>query len=153
MCQRMMKPMFEKKICERCGKQYSMRTISENRGKHVCRDCLKLCSVCGKKLPQSNILGQSCSMTTAVFGTLQDRRNEFTQRPWIGSGKCDECYWKEQDLLKQGQLRQAQETIETPAIWECEYCKTVNTGNFCSNCGGTRHRVLGTGSKVSEHAR
>lgn len=145
-------PIFEKKTCERCGKQYSIRTTSENRGKHICRDCLKLCSTCGKKLPQSNMLGQSCSLTTAVFGTFHDQRNEFTQKPWIGSGKCDECYWKEQDLLKQAELRQAREIVETPTIWECEYCKTVNRGNFCSNCGGPRHKVRGASSEMSHRS-
>lgn len=132
--------MFEKKTCERCGKQYRMRTISENRGKFYCPDCLKLCSKCGKKLPRSNYLGETTSLGTAVFGTYKDTQSEFLQKPWIGSGLCNECYWNEQDILKQAKLKKAQETLETPTFWECGYCKTVNKGNFCSNCGATRKK-------------
>jgi len=91
--------MFKKLKCERCGKQYRMKTISENRGKHYCSDCLKKCSDCGKKIPMSNWFGQTGSVTGAflgpVAGSLRDSR-----RPWIGSGKCNECFWKEQEALK-----------------------------------------------------
>jgi hypothetical protein len=27
-----------------------------------------------------------------------------------------------------------------PMEWECPYCKTINRGNFCSNCGSPRKR-------------
>jgi hypothetical protein len=94
--------------CERCGKEYRIRTISENHGKHFCRDCTKICLVCGKKLPMSNWFGQDASITgaflasipaTAGIGVLHELR-----RPWIGSGMCNECFWKQERLTVQSKL-------------------------------------------------
>lgn len=133
--------MFDKKTCERCGKQYSIRTISENRGKHLCRDCLQTCSKCGNNLPRSNYLGETASFGTALLGTYGDIQGESLRKPWIGSGLCNSCYWGEQETLKQAQLKNAQEILETPTIWECGNCKTVNKGNFCSNCGSSRKKT------------
>jgi hypothetical protein len=87
------------KVCERCGTKYRLRTISENKGKHLCRDCVSHCSVCGKKLPRSNYFGETASITGAflgpVAGSLRDSR-----RPHIGSGMCIECFYKEHERLK-----------------------------------------------------
>ena len=56
-----------------------------------------------------------------------------------------ECYrakvdreTKEEQLIRQAQLAQAKETLETPSVWVCKYCNTVNRGRFCSNCGASR---------------
>lgn len=133
--------MFEKKTCDRCGKQYSMRTISENRGKHLCRDCIKTCSICGDKLPMSHWFGQSYRADD--FAQSLERQN----KPWIGSGICLKCYnnkieqeEKERRLIRDAQLAKAKETLETPRVWNCSYCSTVNRGNFCSNCGVSRKK-------------
>lgn len=87
------------KVCERCGKKYRLRTISENKGKHLCRDCVAHCSVCGKKLPRSNYFGETASIVGAflgpIGGSLRDNR-----RPHVGSGMCNECFYKEQERLK-----------------------------------------------------
>lgn len=134
--------MFEKKTCERCGKQYSMRTISENRSKHFCRDCVKTCSSCGKQLPMAHWFGQT--YTANAFAHSLEKQ----EKPWVGSGICLECYngkitqeEKEQKLIREAQLAQAKEILETPSVWECTYCKTVNKGNFCSNCGSSRKKA------------
>jgi len=62
-------------------------------------------------------------------------------KPWVGSGICLECYnkkiaqeEKEQRLIREAQLAQAKGILEKPTTWECGYCKTMNRGNFCSNC-------------------
>jgi NAD-dependent SIR2 family protein deacetylase len=90
--------MLEKLKCERCGKEYRIRTISENRGKHLCRECISHCSVCGVKLPRSNYFGETASLTGTflgpVAGSLRDMR-----RPWIGSGMCNKCFWKQQNKV------------------------------------------------------
>lgn len=134
--------MFEKKTCERCGTQYRVRTISENKGKYLCHNCIGLCSKCGKNLPRSNYLGETASLGTALLGTYGDIQNESSRKPWVGSGLCNSCYWNEQEILKQAKLKKAQEILETPTIWECGFCKTVNEGKFCSNCGSPRKKEL-----------
>ena len=137
--------MFSKKKCERCGKEYRMRTISENRGEYLRNDCVTHCSVCEKKLPISHRFGEQSSLFTAFTIPYTEARKEYLEKPWIGSGLCMECYnakvekeQKEQKLPREAQLRQAKEILETPTVWKCEYCKTVNRGNFCSNCGSPR---------------
>ena len=67
--------------------------------------------------------------------------------PWVGSGLCMDCWRakedkerKEQELIKQAQLTQAKETLETPTVWICPYCNTVNRGRFCSECGASRKK-------------
>lgn len=47
---------------------------------------------------------------------------------------------EEQELIKQAKLAKAREILETPTVWECGYCKTVNRGRFCSNCGSPRKK-------------
>lgn len=44
-------------------------------------------------------------------------------------------------LIRQGQIREARDTLETPVNWGCPYCQAVNRGNFCSNCGSPRKRA------------
>lgn len=84
------------KICERCGTKYRLRTISENKGTHLCRNCVSHCSSCGIKLPRSNYFGETASITGAflgpVAGSLRDSR-----RAHIGSGMCNECFYKKQE--------------------------------------------------------
>lgn len=139
--------MFEKKTCERCGKQYRMRTISENKGRYYCSDCLKKCLVCGNKLPMRLWFGQTCSVTQGLFGNPFTQAKEREEKPWIGSGLCMDCYRKkvekekeEQKLIREAQLSQAKEILETPTVWVCHYCNTVNRGRFCSNCGASRKK-------------
>jgi hypothetical protein len=134
--------MFEKKTCERCGKQYSMRTISENKGRHLCRDCVKSCSICGANLPMSNWLGQTYTVNPLAHSF------ERQEKPWIGSGMCMACFNKkieqeeqEQELIRKAKLAHAKEILETPTVWECIYCKTINRGNFCANCGSPRKKA------------
>lgn len=133
---RMVWVLFSKKICERCGKEYRFRTISENKGHYLCRECIRHCSKCGKKIPLTNVLGQT--FTVLNFNPIQ---KAYEQQTPVGSGLCNKCFYEEQELLKQAQLRQAQEVIETPSVWTCEYCQTVNRGNFCFNCGASRKKV------------
>ena len=139
--------MFEKKTCERCGKQYKGRTTSENKGRHLCRDCVTHCSVCGKKLPFAHFFGNNTSITGAFFGNVFTRAQEKKDKSWIGSGLCMDCWRakeeeerKEQELIRKAQLSQAKETLETPTVWVCHYCNTVNRGRFCSNCGASRKK-------------
>ena len=47
---------------------------------------------------------------------------------------------EEEQLLREAKLAKAREVLETPTVWECEYCKTVNRGRFCSNCGSPRRK-------------
>jgi len=144
-----MKIVFKKKTCERCEKQYRMRTISENRGRFLCHDCIKHCSECGNKLPKAHWFGQSCSITTGLLGTPNAKRTEYQEKPWIGSGMCMDCYRAKEDrereeqlLIKKAQLAHAKETLETPSVWVCQYCRTVNRGRFCSNCGASRKQEV-----------
>jgi hypothetical protein len=74
-------------------------------------------------------------------------QREYLEKPWIGSGLCVECYGKklsqeeeEQRLLKEAKLARAREILETPTVWECGYCKTVNRGKFCANCGSPKKK-------------
>jgi hypothetical protein len=99
--------MFEKVKCERCGEEYRVKTLSENRGKHFCHNCVKICQNCGRKLPMERWFGQPCSTSTAIaagiFGSIpnQMRANqEYLQKPWIGSGLCDACYRSQQKKSK-----------------------------------------------------
>jgi len=140
---------FEKKTCERCGKQYRIRTISENKGRHLCRHCIQFCEDCGRKLPQSHRLGQSCSITQAFVGNQLTWAKEREEKPWIGSGLCMDCWrareqkkTEEEQLIRKAQLAQARETLETPTVWVCQYCRTVNRGRFCSNCGASRKQEV-----------
>ncbi len=100
--------MFGKKKCERCGKQYRLKTISENKGKHLCFNCVSHCSVCGKKLPRSNYYGETASITGALLGpaagSLRDSR-----RPHIGSGMCNECFYKKQERKEEPPTPQLEE--------------------------------------------
>jgi len=139
--------MFEKKTCERCGKQYRIKTISENKGRSYCNDCLKKCLVCGKKLPFAHFFGQTSSATQAFFGNVFTQAKEREEKHWIGSGLCMDCYRKKVDkeqeehrLIKEAQLAQAKEALETPNVWVCRYCHTVNRGRFCSECGASRKK-------------
>jgi len=140
---------LDKRTCERCGKQYRMRTISENKARYFCADCLKKCSVCGNKLPMAHWFGQTCSVTQGFVGNVFTQAMERQEKPWIGSGLCLPCYQakvkkeqEEQQLLRQAQLVQAKETIETPSTWTCSYCNAVNRGNFCFNCGSARQKIV-----------
>jgi len=139
------------KVCERCGNKYHFGNISENVGHHLCRTCLEKCSVCGKKIPFINKLGQRCSVSTGLFTPIAligtAGQQERKEKPWIGSGLCMECYnakrlkeEEEQELFKQAKLKKAKDILETPSVWECPYCNAVNRGNFCSNCGSPRRR-------------
>ncbi len=111
--------------CERCGKNYTVKTISEKLGKHYCRDCTKHCSVCGRSLPMSNWFGQDASLTGAVFmstglgalGLSRDMRNAS-----IGSGMCNECFYKEKEKREQAILA-GSSTLPPPPP------------NMCSTCG------------------
>ena len=139
--------MFEKKTCERCGKQYRMSSLSENKGRHLCHDCIQHCSVCGKKLPKALWFGQVCSITQGLIGNVFTQAKEREEKPWIGSGLCMDCYRKkvdkeqeEQRLIREAQLLQAKEVLETPTVWVCHYCNTVNRGRFCSECGASRKK-------------
>jgi hypothetical protein len=135
--------------CERCGEGY--RFFVDHGGHKLCRGCWDRCSVCGQKLPLSNKIGNTMSMGTALFtpmATLQIAgRLERQDKPWIGSGLCMNCYHakekQEQDeerLLREAKLAKAREILETPTVWECGYCNTVNKGKFCSNCGSPRKK-------------
>lgn len=139
--------MFEKKTCERCGAKYRQQTTSESKGRHFCKHCVTHCSVCGEKLPFSNFYGQISSATQAFFGNVFTQSKEREEKKWIGSGMCMRCYRakedkerEEQKLIKEAQLAQAKETLETPTVWVCGYCKAVNRGRFCSNCGSARKK-------------
>jgi hypothetical protein len=88
--------MFDKLACEKCGKEYRVKTISENRGKHLCKDCISHCSTCGAKLPMANWYGQTGSVTGAFLGPVAGSLHD-SRRPAIGSGKCNACFWKEQE--------------------------------------------------------
>ena len=139
--------MFEKITCERCGKQYRTKTMSENKGRHYCSDCIKKCLNCGKKLPMDRWFGRTCTVTQLFFGNPFTRAKEREEKKWIGSGLCEDCYRKkvekereEQRLIREAQLAQARETLETPTVWVCRYCHTVNRGRFCSVCGASRKK-------------
>jgi hypothetical protein len=142
--------MFDKKECERCGKEYRGSNMSSSRGKSLCLDCVKHCSVCEKKLPYERWFGQSCSVGTALFTPLALMplaQREHLDKPWIGSGLCVECYSRkaaqeedEEKLLREAKLAKAREILQTPTNWECGYCKTINRGKFCSNCGSPRKK-------------
>jgi rubrerythrin len=87
-------------------------------------------------------------MTQAFVGNPLTQAMERQQKPWIGSGLCMDCYnakttreEKEQQFIREAQLREAKDIINTPIVWDCPYCKTVNRGNFCSNCGSPRKRT------------
>jgi len=41
-------------------------------------------------------------------------------------------------ILQSEKLNKLKKNLETPNIWKCEYCGTINTGKFCSNCGAPR---------------
>jgi hypothetical protein len=87
--------------CERCSKDYRIRTISENLGKHLCRDCIKHCSICGKGLPSSNWFGQDVSITGGIMASFPATAGiailQELKRPWVGSGMCNACFWKVQN--------------------------------------------------------
>lgn len=136
--------------CEKCGKEY--RFFPDHGGHKLCRDCLHKCSICGQKLPISNIIGAQMTAGTALFTPMAmlqfSGKLERQEKPWIGSGLCMNCYrakerkeLKEQELIKEAQLRQAKDIIETPSTWDCPYCKAINRGNFCQNCGSARKRT------------
>ena len=135
--------------CERYGKSY--RFFADHGGHKLCRDCWDKCTMCGQKLPMSNKIGSTMTVGTALFtpiAMLQISGNlERQDKPWIGSGLCMNCYHakekqetEEQELIKQAKLAKAREILETPAVWECEYCNSVNRGRFCSNCGSPRKK-------------
>jgi len=141
--------MFKKKTCERCGKEYRGAGLSENKGRYFCRDCTKKCMFCGKGLPMAHWFGQTCSITQGFVGNVFTQAMERQEKPWIGSGLCMSCYQdkvrkeqEEQQLLRQAQLVQARETLETPSTWTCSYCSAVNKGNFCFNCGSARQKIV-----------
>ena len=126
--------MFQKKTCERCGKQYRRSTSSEKKGRHYCSDCIKKCSVCGGKLPVHHQIGAEVE--------LSRHSPEVKSIPGIGSGLCLPCYIakiKKEQEEKQSN-RQAEETTETRATWICSYCKAVNSGNFCFSCGSPQKK-------------
>ncbi len=138
------------KTCERCGKTY--RFFADQGGHRICKDCWNSCSNCGQKLPMANKIGMTMSTGTAFFTPIAmlqiSGKIERQEKPWIGSGLCMNCYhakekkeMEEQELIKQAQLRQARDIIETPLTWDCPYCATINRGNFCCNCGSARKRV------------
>jgi hypothetical protein len=137
-------------ICERCGHEY--RFFVDHGGHKLCRNCWDRCSICGQKLPMSNKIGQTMTAGTALFTPMAmlsiAGKMEKEQKPWLGSGLCMNCYhakekkeMEEQDLIRKAQLRQARDIVETPSTWDCPYCKTVNRGNFCQNCGSPRKRT------------
>lgn len=91
----------------------------------------------GTRFPLTNHLGQ-----TMTFLNSNPMQKAFEQQTPVGSGLCNRCFYEEQELLKQAQLRQAQEVLETPSTWTCSYCNAVNRGNFCFNCGSARQKIL-----------
>jgi membrane protease subunit (stomatin/prohibitin family) len=89
--------------------------------------------------------GQTSSVSQGLLGNAFSQAKEREEKRWIGSGLCIECYrakvdreTKEEQLIRQAQLAQAKETLETPSVWVCKHCNTVNRGRFCSNCGVSR---------------
>ena len=124
--------MLQKKTCERCGKQYWRSTFSEKKGRYYCSDCMKKCLVCGSELPEHHKFGADVE--------LSRYSSKIKLIPGVGSGLCIPCYLarikKEQG--EQLSIRLDRETIETPATWTCSYCKSINSGNFCFNCGSFR---------------
>lgn len=148
--------MFEKTTCERCGKQYRAKTMSENKGRHYCKNCISKCLVCGKKLPIARYFGQTASLTQAFFGNPFTQAKEREEKPWIGSGLCEDCYRKktdeqeeEQRLIREAELAKARETLKTPEVWVCHYCNTINRGRFCCECGASRKKEKETWKKIS----
>jgi hypothetical protein len=90
----------------------------------------------------SNWLGQTYTANPLAHSL------EKQEKPWVGSGICMSCFNKklekeesEQKLIREAQLAQAREVLETPTVWECTFCKTVNRGNFCANCGSPRKKA------------
>ena len=122
------------KTCERCGKEYRFGGIAENRGKHLCRDCTSHCSVCNKSLPRSNCFGETASITGAFLGPIAGSLRD-SRRPTIGSGMCNECFYKEQEKISQSPSIKATMTSELQTF--CRYCGTKNETDavFCKSCG------------------
>ena len=126
--------MFQRKTCERCGKQYWRGTSSEKKGKHYCSDCLEKCLVCGGELPAHHKVGADVE--------LSRYSPNIKLIPGAGSGLCLPCYIakfkKEQG--EQPPIGQTDETVEMSATWVCSYCKAINSSNFCFNCGSARKK-------------
>ena len=76
--------MFQKKTCERCGKQYRQGTFSEKKGRYYCSDCMKKCLVCGGELPVHHEVGADVELSRYSA--------EIKLIPGIGSGLCMSCY-------------------------------------------------------------
>jgi hypothetical protein len=138
---------FDKKSCERCGIEYRA-SASGTRGKQVCPDCCKHCSKCGANLPLQRWFGQTSSVETALFGPMVYAQREYKDKPWIGSGLCTDCYNRkisqeeeEERILRKAKLVEAKEILKTPTVWECNYCKAINRGNLCDNCGSPRKKT------------
>ena len=121
--------------CERCGQEYRIRTISENRGKHLCRDCTSHCSVCNNKLPRSNFFGETASITGAFLGPIAGSLRD-SRIPHIGSGMCNECFYKEQKR-QQAQMAPTLTVQHSEAHNFCRYCGIGNETDaiFCKSCG------------------
>jgi len=118
---------LKKKVCERCGKEYRLRTIAENRGKYLCSDCLKHCSMCGRKIPTSRWLGQ----TFTFLGIGQEN-----EPGWVGSGICEEC---EMRIKRDGRVKPTEPEFKG-SLWRCEYCHSQNRekNELCFYCGAPR---------------
>jgi len=130
-----------KRICDFCAIRYNA-AIQERVKNGTIKSCYE-CGYCEEIIHDCGGVDDLGCYIDESYSTYKCRK--FSLNPATNhliAQKCSSYITQKeyQEKCISGEIEKAKKALEKPIIWECGYCKAVNKGNFCFNCGSPRKK-------------